>query len=682
MGFRLIEEAPAAAGRFRMVKEEPREKTRAPSQRGTILDPLVGQGILMGFGDEMKAGVRAGARRLFGNSGRSYSELYDDELGGIRSDLEGYRERHPTASTVAEMAGAVATIPYAPGGAATRGARLGERLLRGARTGAGYGAAYGFGSGEGVEDRVTGALTGAAGGAVVGAAAPVAIEGVIQAGRGAAALNPLRGVVSREGAAARRVARDLSNDAGGPQNVPARLATVRRAQQQGFPSVVADAGGESTRALARSAANQSPEARAALQEVTQRRFEQQGDRTSAFLRSLVGESDSVVRQDQLRVAARQVNDSAYELARRAGDRPLWSPTLERLTSSPAVVEAMRNAGTRGQNRAVARGSGGFNAGVTIDPSGIVTFQRGRNGVPTYPNLEYWDVVRRELRDMRNAASRQGRNEEAGAIGELAGHLNGELDRLVPSYQTARRGAAEFFGAEDALEAGQRFVTASLNNGEARRAINRMSAPERELFAEGYVSELINRIRGVRDRSAVLDQAFIDSSRAREQTLIALGPQRARQVESFLRVEQILDVLRREVSGNSTTTRQLLESGLAGGASGGLAFVGPDATQGNYSVSAMVALAAAGTRYGINRQIARRVGEMLASDDPQRFLQGLNAVARNRRLMDFVRSFHTAVTRIATPPSGQPLRVYLSAGERDKAYANEEQRRSADQEQRR
>ena len=91
-------------------------------------------------------------------------------------------------------------------------------------------------------------------------------------------------------------------------------------------------------------------------------------------------------------------------------------------------------------------------------------------MPTYPDLQYWDQVRRELSD---AAIRAGRGtEDARRLGRFATALNSELDRMVPAYAGARRTAAGFFGAENALEAGQKFATQKFGHDEARQATPR------------------------------------------------------------------------------------------------------------------------------------------------------------------------------------------------------------------
>src|SRR5690606_38380933 len=82
-----------------------------------------------------------------------------------------------------------------------------------------------------------------------------------------------------------------------------------------------------------------------------------------------------------------------------------------------------------------------------------------------------------------------------------------------------------------------------------------------LFAEGFASKFIFELSRTPDRRNVLN--MVNASKdARERLSIALGANRAREIESFLRVEQFLDLVRTAM-GNSTTARQLAEMGLGG-----------------------------------------------------------------------------------------------------------------------
>lgn len=569
---------------------------------------------------------------------------YRVATGAVRDALERQRQQQPAASIGGEVVGALATVPLTGGGGA---ATLPGRVVQAARTGAIFGGLSGAGEGTDTQSRLSGAATGAAvGGAIGGVGAPV-IEGLA---RGAAAMaqpiaRTIRGIRDPEGEAVRRVTgalqRDVQATGGYPGMTPQELgANV----QAGGPAAIMDVGGETTRALARSSANTSPEARAALNQTISDRFESQSDRVAGWLNQTFGASDTGATREALQQAARQANRPAYARAYQDGDRPLWTPELQRLVSSPDVVDAMRTAAQRGQSRAVTEGFGGFNSSVQVSPTGVVTFTRGANGQPTYPNLQFWDYTKRALDDGANAARRAGRNDEASVLGQLATGLRNELDTSVPSYAAARSGAARFFGAGDALEAGERFLTSNAPINDARRAFGQMSPPERDLFREGFVQSLVQKIESTGDRRNVLN-SISQSPRAQQQIDLAMGPQRAREFETMMRTEGIMDLARGAVQGNSTTARQLTELGLAGGAYGiGTGFDPLNPNPGALASAALVYGAARG-RGVIDRRVAQHVGEMLASNDPTVLQRGIQMVARNQNMMNALRRFDQSIARV-------------------------------------
>jgi hypothetical protein len=280
----------------------------------------------------------------------------------------------------------------------------------------------------------------------------------------------------------------------------------------------------------------------------------------------------------------------------------------------------------------------------------VTFTRGPNGVPTYPNLAFWDATKKELDDAAGAAARAGRNGEASTLRDLARTLRSELDTAVPSYQQARAGAAHFFGAEDALEAGQNFVSRNMSANEARRALTQMSPQERQLFQDGFVSRFVETLGQVGDRRSILNK-IAESPAAREKLNVALGRARAEELEAGLRVEGIMDLARNAVQGNSTTARQLAELGLAGGAygfsGGGInPFTDPGAV-----VNAAIVYGAARGRNVINERLSRRVAEMLVSNDPRIITRGIQTIARNQTLFNSLRSADRGLARVGGEQSG-------------------------------
>src|SRR5882672_2610117 len=359
---------------------------------------------LGGFRAPVGAG-RLAYEHLTGTRGPA-TEEYERARDEMRARQRAMQTQHPMAFGAGELGGAAASILAVPGSSA---ATVPARLWNAAKTGAGYGALAGAGEGQGAADTWqqagTGALTGAAFGTVGAGAAEALSPVVTRVG------NAFRGLRDPDLEAQRRIAANIRADM---QGAGLRFSPEEAAEADiaGTPRALLDTG-ENTRALARSAANTSPDARAALTEFTQERFEQQSPRIATYIRDMTGGGNATEDLERIQDVARRSNRPAYRAAYAAGENGLWTPELERLAGSPAVRSAMQNAVQRGRDRAVSEGYGAFNPGVTFE-NGIMQFGRGR-GAPPYPNAQFWDYTQRELRDMATAAQRSGRNEEYGAI---------------------------------------------------------------------------------------------------------------------------------------------------------------------------------------------------------------------------------------------------------------------------
>jgi hypothetical protein len=599
-------------------------------------------------------GFRMAREALSGNPGDATAG-YDRGVAQARATQGAAQEQHPTAYMTGQIGGAL----VGPGFGAARGVTMGARALNSARAGAITGGLYGIGSGENPEERAIGGVVGAGiGGAAGGVLSPVADVAAFGVNKGLLAgksiYDTIRAEVNPsyiENEASRRVVTALGHDVEASGGQPWDADAIAAANQAGIPRSIADAGGETTMALARSSANQSPEARAALTDVASERFAGQAQRGAQFVRDLTGGGNATQDSAALQDAARRANAPAYKAAYTAGDQGIWSPELERLTGSPDVVDAMKSAATKGKTRAIADGFGAFNPGVTVTDDGRLMLNRGPTGVPTYPNLQFWDYTYRSLRDSADAAFRSGRNSEGTALKSVSDQLRTELDNQVPEFQQARQGAAQFFGAQDALEAGQKFVTATGQNAQYAPVIAKMSPPERELFARGYASTLADRMFEVKDNQNLVNQAFVSSPAARQRTMMALGSDRAGQLEAYVRAEGLADRLRTAL-GNSTTARQLAEMGLAGAGAGVL---GEGVMHGDWDSGHLISAGLLlGSAYGAHRvqvvqkSVARRVGEMLASNDPAVLRQGVNYVARSQNLMGALRNAGDVVGSMLSP----------------------------------
>lgn len=553
------------------------------------------------------------------------TDAYEKARDAERQTQQQAEEQHPAASAAGNITGALAI----PVGGMARATTMAGRMAAGGALGSGFGAAYGAGEGQNLPDRATRAGVGAVVGGVSGAVAPPILAGV---GRAAGVIgnsvgrvlgHPIQTVragLNTDEEAARRIGTNLIADVdSGHAGMSAADLTAARANGQ--PTAVIDVGGENTRALARSAANTSPSGRAALEDMAGNRFAGQGERVSNFVRDLVPTPGNATRTaEAIDAAERAANKGGYAVAYRAGDRSINSTELQRLMGSPDVVSAMRDAVEKGKSRAIADGFGAFNAGVKVTDDGRVIFNKGKDGAPAYPNIQFWDYTYRNLRDKAQAAFRSGKNDEGSYLSSLSKQMRSELDNIVPEYGKARGVAASFFQAENALEAGQKFVTMRGPIEEARIAHDKMNTAQKALFAEGFVSDLADKVSKVsNNRSVIIDKIF-NSPDGKARAELALGRGRAEELELFLRRENMMDLARTAIKGNSTTVRQLVEAGIAGGVGGAAGGAAEAAMKGRVDTqsimtAALLGGAAAGHR-AINFKVAQRVGEMLASDDPK------------------------------------------------------------------
>lgn len=613
--------------------------TDGPSMLGSAATGAV-SGMTFGFDDEIAAGLKTGL---------GFAGDYGKELENQRAIQGRYREANPIAAGVGEIGGALATAPLTGALNVMRGAGLGARVASSAATGAAYGGVYGAGTSEGnLADRAAGAGIGAAFGGAAGSAAPLIMQGA------SSLVAPLRGMINPQKEAARRVGSALALDKV-PGAEPLRTAAdhLRLAQSNDVPLIAADVGDETTRAVARSAANTSPTARTALQDATGSRWENQTERVQTALQRITGAGgDTGGKIETLQKAARTANAPAYRRAYNDGSSGIWSENLEQLASSPTFVEAMRRVATKtGKDRAVVEGYGGFNPGVQVTDDGRILFPTGKGGVPAYPDLQYWDYVQRELRNESQKAYRAGAKGDGSTLEGLHRKLIEELDTAVPIFRDARRGAAQFFGAEDALEAGR--VAARdrrMANPDLARGLSKMNGAERQLFQEGYANEMLESVSRMGDTRNVVGSPLFASQQMRQRHALALGPGKAKEIETLTQLENIMNKTKAAVEGNSTTVRQLVEMGVAG-VGGGIWSGGNIADPRTYLP---VLLTLGARRFGgkINANVVREVGELLASGDPDKLSRAADILAQNKTLNLALQHADEYLTKAASPAAVQ------------------------------
>lgn len=540
---------------------------------------------------------------------------------------------HPYAFGAGDIGGAalgMAALPF-EAGAAT----LGARLMQGAKIGATYGGLSGAAE-NGVPGAVEGAFTGALGGAggeALGAGLGK-IGSLAYDAFGRPLAGAVRGYLNPMAEAVRRVAGAWSSD------IPQALAGTGRgltpseyvaALRAGEPVMPMDLG-ETSRALMRWAANADPEARAIITDAVGQRFAQQSDRGGALIRDLIsGGANTAKTAAQLEAEYDFERGTAYGAAYAAGDKAIWSPELERLTTAPSVADAVRGAVNKWKDWQVKDGFGGMNPPVNVTPDGQLQFLGGKGMLP-YPNLQLWDYAARNLAGAASAARRAGNNADAARYGGLEQQLKAELDRLVPEFGEARGVAARYFGGNNAIEAGQKAITFKGDIRELQRTMAQMKPAERGIFQESYADALARRVENLSDNQSIVNRVY-SSPQDRARIQAVLGPQAADRLGAFVDRERIFDAARQAL-GNSTTVRQMIEMGLAGSLTGSAAGY----LTGDWRNFGPAMIAGAAARSGfrsvlgyVDRNTARRVAELLTSPDPRAIMQGVNAASMNPRL---------------------------------------------------
>lgn len=644
-------------------------------------------GATFGFSDELRgvhaaapeavpemvgplpAKMMAGAARLaknylMGNDPEALT-AYEKSRDEERQAQASAKANHPYYYGAGEIAGAVPAMAALPELGVAKGAGLGANMVRGAVAGGEYGALSGAGQGTDLTSRATNAGSGLVGGVIGGAAAPVlgkVAEAVsnkfIQPG-----VSAIRGWINPEGEAGRRLALAMQKDQEMIAQGTAKGMSPQEwaaARQAGEPVTLADLGAGNTQALLRSAANTSPEGRAMLEKVIEDRFLGQSERVASDVRGLVaGGANAGKTSEDLVAAYDAARKPAYQQAYREGDKEIISPTIERLMGSPMVESAMKSAITSGKDRAITEGMGAFNPGIRLDPGGAFIFTKTKpNGGPVYPNLQYWDSVKKELDGVASVAQRSGDIGKADVAGNLAKTLRGELDQQVPSYANARGIASQFFGENNALEAGRSLAGKRVDPQVIQGVMGKMKPDERDLFREGYASDWANRVINNISDTRDITKAMFNSPNERARALAVFGPAGMAKIQARMTLETIMDGARKAM-GNSTTARQLIEAGLAGGALEGY-MSGWDPTK-----MAEGAAGAAGARKFLGSEMAagarkligkvdsttaRTVARLLTSNDPNDLAQGLRMATKNQKIANGLKNIANRVALSSLAPS--------------------------------
>ncbi len=482
--------------------------------------------------------------------GQTWDERYQRALGIQNAKDSAFESEHPYVDTGLNVAGAVGgmvpAVIAAPTAFGASGGGLIARILASGASGAAIGGADSAVRSDGDAGA---AIRGAIVGGGTGLIAPLAGKAIgagwqrlrdFRAAKAAAQASGVdRGTLSTIG----RAVRDDGLD-------PAAIG--QRMGELGPDAMMMDLGPNLQRQAGALAAMPGRGQEIVRSAIASRQAGAGGRIGSALDDALGQPADTLALADD--IVARRANAAKplYQKAYEEGSGGVWSPELERMAGSPMFADAMRRAATTGQDRAILDGFGSFNPRVSISQDGRISFNQAKaGGSPLYPDLQYWDYVKRNLDDIAGEAKRAGRSEQASIAINLASRLRNELDTAVPSYKAARDAYSGPSAILDAMEEGQGIFRNSYTPGQLRQKLATMNDAEKEAFTQGARAQIAD-VMGTARNDALAARSTFQKGYNRDKLEMLVGKDEAARMLRTLDAETTFTRTQHVVSGNSET----------------------------------------------------------------------------------------------------------------------------------
>lgn len=485
-----------STGKQELVNRIAREGTTSEPQatEDSFLTNLarsaLGQGLLLGFGDEAEAGVRS----LLSD------ETYDDALKDVRGELKGFRKENPGTALAAELGGGLVTGGL--GGLRAASSALGRKVLEkagttglGASIGATEGAIAGFGTGEGgLGNRLFSSGVGATLGGTIGGAVP----GVVSVGKDvlSKATLPFRGNQAVENAAGRKVVQAIEKSGKSIEDVQKGLDEGIVANQ-----MIADVG-TGTQRLGRGSAAVSGEGQDIAAKALDERQLALGDEIADDINKVFGvnQSSADLIDD---IANKQKNNANldYDKAFNLDGKPVTvsSDKVKPFLGLPAFDEAIDQA----RNLAKLEG---FDLPNNIDDlSKINNFSVKelhyiKMGLDEVLGLGKRGASKTSIGRGVERALKQKRNEFVKLIDDASPKINGKS-----SYEIARNKFAGDAKIREAVEDGGNFLRAKPE--EIDRVISKLSNSEKQGYLVGVADAIKNSVDSAPDMANVATRIF-------------------------------------------------------------------------------------------------------------------------------------------------------------------------------
>ena len=649
---------------------------------GNSARALLGQGLAMGWGDELEAKIRT----------MSGDETYEQELAMIADSYDAYEDENSGTALGLEIAGsflptvaAYAAAPFTGGATAplavANTARL-ANLANKARTvfnnplgrsiisGTTSGAVSGAGTADQGE-RLRGGIEGAGFGFGFGAGLPILT-------RGGGALATRIGDKFRnrnakriEEGALRKVNAAIKGDGGTPDDL---LKTVKEDIRIGVPARPGNYNRETISLLDTLAS--TPAAGPSIERGLIAVQENAGDRIVRQTNKLMGGKNFVTAVEQIKARLKAKAGVLYDEAYKFGS--VDDPRLLKLLEHPDMAEAFERAqkiASRKKAAAVALGQDGSK--FDLVPYELAT-EGGKSVSRVLPDVRTIDYMSRSLKDMIDSGYKGGGAgaADADSLKSMQKAMIEVLDEAtkvdgVSAYKTARKTFASDKQIENALEEGIKDFK-SIKPEELASKFKSMNEGQREAYTIGvnrYLIDIINKP----SNNANYAQRIIGSNdtRSKLQTMFpSLKDDEggmALYTAALLREAQMF----KEIGGtlmNSKTAKRLSGKESLNSGDGVLDAVSLGISGLDTSLTTLIGNVL--LKSSVNDKMKKRIADMLMEDDPEKVaaaVQLLNnfaaqSAAKGKKLTGIETGLSSAGAQLK---DSEPETTSRPEGQRDK-----------------
>lgn len=459
-----------------------------------IARALIGQGTMMGWGDEAEAWLRS----------KIGDDSYEQLLPQIRQEYGKYAEEYPSITVPAEIAGgvlpgigALAAAPVTagaslPAAAATLRGAL-SPLARAVRAGAATGAVSGAGSAD--EDRLSGALTGGVIGGILGGAVPVVGRSI------GAVTDYVRGMGGAPDVIERETGRRISR-AAGEKGITGSDLLRKYAEEEieGRPGILATQLPQLAETVAQRGGRGAQIMDDEMAKVLEGggRYSSQRNRIFDRFKELSDKSFWDREQEMIAKLRREAGP-AYKKAYEMGD--IDDPVINEILQDKTFANLFKKAQELSDlDVSIAKARGEDPEPYKLKKLYETVLEEGKEPVEkvvTLPGVRELDYIKRGIDSKIDELYKSGAGQEATKLRDLRSALVDAVDKAtetngVSPYKLARSQYAGDMEMLDALRLGkENFKT--MSKEELEKVYGKLSPAEKEAFRTGVVQNAYDMI---------------------------------------------------------------------------------------------------------------------------------------------------------------------------------------------